>query len=128
MRLLLDTCAFLWLAAQPEKLSETAIQAINAPENILHLSDVSIWEISLKHSTGKLPLPEPPRIWVPKQARFFHLFRVKIEPEALFKSGELPRTHQDPFDRLIAAQALNEPFHLVSPDEPFRAYGVSCIW
>jgi PIN domain nuclease of toxin-antitoxin system len=65
MRLLLDTCAFLWLAGQPMKLSAPAVAAINNAQNTLFLSDVSVWEIVLKHAAGKLPLPEPPRVWLP---------------------------------------------------------------
>jgi len=128
MKLLLDTCAFLWLAARPSKLSAAATAAINDPAQELHLSDVSIWEIVLKHAAGKLPLPEAPRIWIPRQIDFFQLRSVNIGSEALFRSGELPPVHQDPFDRLLASQALSEPFRLISPDAPFRAYGVSCVW
>ena len=128
MKLLLDTCAFLWLAVQPSKLSPAAAQAINDPGIDLHFSDASIWEIALKYSKGKLPLPEPPRLWIPKQTKFFLIQRIKIGQEALFRSGELPPAHQDPFDRLIAAQGLSGSFHLLSPDEPFRVHGVSCVW
>ena len=102
--------------------------AINETANDLYLSDASVWEIVLKHSVGKLPLPAPPRTWIPKQAAFFHLQRIPIEAEALFRSGELPPVHQDPFDRLLAGQALSKSLHLISPDKPFRAYGVNCIW
>ena len=128
MRLLLDTCTFLWLAAEPSKISAPAAAALNDPANSLHLSDVSVWEIVLKHAAGKLPLPQKPRVWIPNRAAFFQLQRVPIEHEALFRSGELPPVHNDPFDRLLAAQALAEPFQFISPDAPFRAYGVTCIW
>ena len=128
MRLLLDTCAFLWLAGQPAKLSAPAVAAIDDPQNILFLSDTSIWEILLKHTAGKLPLPEAPRTWVPKQTAFFQLHPVRISLEALFKSGELPLVHADPFDRLLAAQALVDDFKFISPDLPFRAFTVDCLW
>jgi PIN domain nuclease of toxin-antitoxin system len=128
VKLLLDTCTFLWLAAQPTKLSPAAAAAIDNQASELYLSDVSIWEVVLKHGAGKLPLPEKPREWIPKQVAFFQLRRCSPDTEALFRSGELPPVHHDPFDRLIAAQALTEPFHLISPDLPFREYGVSCIW
>ncbi len=128
MKLLLDTCAFLWLAGKPSNLSLAATQAINDPGNELYLSDASIWEIALKYSKGKLPLPETPRVWIPKQTKFFQIQRVEIGQEALFRSGELPPAHQYPFDRLIAAQGLSGSFHLLSPDEPFRVHGVSCVW
>ena len=128
MRLLLDTCAFLWLAGQPAKLSAPVVTALNDSQNELFFSDTSLWEIVLKHTAGKLPLPEPPRTWIPKQMAFFQLQPVRISPESIFKSGELPPVHLDPFDRLLAAQALLEGFKFVSPDPPFRAFAVDCLW
>jgi len=73
VRLLLDTCAFLWLSAEPDRLSGPAREALDDPSNVLLLSDVTVWEIVLKHQVGKLPLPEPPRTWLPKQTAFFEL-------------------------------------------------------
>ncbi len=128
MRLLLDTCTFLWLAGQPARLSAAATAAINDPQNELFLSDTSVWEIVLKHTAGKLPLPETPRLWIPKQAEFFQLQTVRISLSALFTCGELPPTHLDPFDRLLAAQALVAGFQFISPDPPFRTFGVNCLW
>ena len=65
MRLLLDTCAFLWVAQQPALVSRAARDAIDDPANELFVSDVSVWEITMKHSAGKLPLPASPRRWIP---------------------------------------------------------------
>lgn len=128
MRLLLDTCAFLWLTLKPGALSFRAAESINDSSNDLFVSDVSVWGIVLKHTAGKLPLPEPPQAWIPKQTAFFQLHSVKITSQALFRSGELPSVHRDPFDRLLAAQALVENFQFVSPDPPFRGFGVNCLW
>jgi len=128
MRLLLDTCAFLWLAAQPTRLSPAATMALNDDAHELFVSDVSVWEIVLKHQAGKLPLPESPRAWIPKQVEFFQLRSLPAVTEAIFKSGELPDLHRDPFDRLLAAQAIVGGFQLVSPDRPFRDLGVDCLW
>lgn len=128
LNLLLDSCAFLWLAVKPAKLSSAAKAAIEDRDSDLYLSDASVWEIALKHSKGKLPLPEAPRFWIPRQVAFFQIKRLPIDAEALFRSAELPSMHQDPFDRLLAAQALAGPLRLISPDAPFRAYAVDCIW
>ena len=128
MRLLLDTCTFLWLAAEPARISAPAAEALNDSANSLYLSDVSVWEIVLKNAAGKLRLPQKPRVWIPKQSAFFQLQRLAIGHDSLFRAGELPPRHHDPFDRLLAAQALAEPFHFISPDAPFRAYAVACIW
>lgn len=128
MRLPLDTCSFLWLASQPAKLSATATSTLNDPQNELYLSDTSIWEIVLKNAAGKLPLPEAPGTWILKQVNFFQLQPLRISRPAIFKSGELAPVHPDPFDRLLAAQALIEGFKFISPDPPFRAMGVDCVW
>jgi PIN domain nuclease of toxin-antitoxin system len=67
MRILLDTCEFLWLVAGDAKLSPTVAAAVRDPQNEVFLSVVSFWEISLKHSLDKLPLPQPPAQFVPQQ-------------------------------------------------------------
>ncbi len=128
MNLLLDTCTFLWLAASPERISEPARIAIDAPDNSLWISDISIWEISMKHGAGKLPLPSPPRIWVPDQIAFFQLHRLHLQEQAIYGSGELAACHRDPFDRLIAAQAQIAGMPIITPDQPFETLGASIIW
>lgn len=128
MRLLLDTCAFLWLATEPARLSTTAAEAIDDESNELFLSDVTLWEITLKHFACKLSLPEPPRIWISKQVSFFDLRPLHIDAEAIFRSGELPTAHRDPFDRLLAAQAIAGSFRFVTVDKAFEDFGVGCLW
>ena len=128
VRLLLDTCAFLWLALEFRKLSATAATAVNDPGNTLFMSDVSVWEISLKHSAGKLPLPDQPRLWLPRRLAFFQVQTLPISRRIIFRSGELPRVHNDPFDRLIAARALEENLTVLSPDKPLALLGASVLW
>ncbi len=60
MRLLLDTCTFLWLAADHSKLPPSVRASCRDPQNDVFLSALSTWEIAIKHRLGKLPLPEPP--------------------------------------------------------------------
>ena len=126
--LLLDTCAFIWLAGKPEHLSPAAVEILNDPTRQRFLSLVSVWEIVLKYRTGKLPLPRPPRIWIEEQARLQHIHIFGLEQETLYLSGELPDLHKDPFDRLIAAEAMYRKITLLSPDEPVRAYGCEVVW
>jgi PIN domain nuclease of toxin-antitoxin system len=128
VNLLLDTCAVLWLAADPDRLSEPARAALDDSMNRLFLSDVAVWEIVLKHQIGKLPMPEAPRTWIPKQAAFFDLQRQPIDVDSLFRSGELPATHRDPFDRLLCAQAMTHGFTLLTPDPPFQRLGATTLW
>jgi len=128
VNLLLDTCAFLWLSAEPERLSGPAREAMDDPSNVLLLSDVTVWEIVLKHQAGKLPLPESPRTWLPRQTAFFDLQRQPIDLESLFRSGELPAIHRDPFDRLLCAQAIVHGFTVLTPHPPFQRLGAATLW
>jgi PIN domain nuclease of toxin-antitoxin system len=128
MRVLLDTCTFLWLALPQGKLSAEATRLINAPATSLFLSDVSIWEICMKHSAGKLSLPGIPREWLPSRMAFFGVAELALESPAIYRSGELPRDHADPFDRLLAAQAIESGMTLLSPDTPLSSLGASRVW
>jgi PIN domain nuclease of toxin-antitoxin system len=128
VRLLLDTCTFLWLAQQPAMISPTAATAINDPSNDLFLSDTTVLEIVLKYSAGKLPLPGAPNAWIPEKVRFHQLQSLALTREAVYRSGDLPRVHADPFDRLLAAQAIESEMTLISPDAPLSLLGASRIW
>jgi len=128
MKYLLDTCAFLWISQQPAMLSKRAAAIINDPSNELFVSDISIWEITLKHSSGKLPLPGPPRSWIPEKLTHHQFQTMALTREAIYRSGELPRVHVDPFDRLLAAQAIESSMTLISPDLPLSLLGASRVW
>lgn len=128
MRYLLDTCSFLWMSQQPVMLSAMATEVINESSNDLFVSDVSIWEITLKHSSGKLPLPKAPRVWIPRKFEIHQFKSLRLEANAIYSSGELPRVHADPFDRLLAAQAMENGMTIISPDIPLSLLGASRIW
>lgn len=128
MKLLLDTCAFLWLSQQPDMISATAGDLIDDPDNDLFLSEVSVLEILMKHSVGKLPLPDAPRKWIPAKLGFHQVGSLPLLAGVMFRSGELPRVHADPSDRLLAAQAIEDGLTLLSPDHSFSASGASRAW
>jgi PIN domain nuclease of toxin-antitoxin system len=128
VKYLLDTCAFLWVAQQPALVSPLATAVIDDPGNQLFVSDVSIWEITLKHSAGRLPLPATPRRWIPAKLSYHQLQPLSLDHDALYRSGELPRMHPDPFDRLLAAQAIEAGMTLLSPDTPLSLLGASRVW
>lgn len=128
MKYLLDTCTFLWVSQQTSMLSQAAVAIINDPSNELHVSDVSVWEVVMKHSAGKLPLPDEPRTWIPDKF-FHHKFKsLSLEQSAIYRSGEMPKVHADPFDRLLAAQAMEEGMTILSPDTPLSLLGASRVW
>lgn len=127
MSILLDTCSFLWLAADPARLSEVARAELQRTADIA-LSHVSVLEICLKWSAGKLTLPAPPRVWVEEQAASWSLTRLPLTPGHCYRASELARLHADPFDRLLVAQALDTGRALVTPDAWIQRYPVGVIW
>lgn len=128
LKLLLDTCTFLWLATEPQRISATAAEAVNSQKNELFLSDVSVLEIVLKHSAGKLPLPSDPEEWITRKVKFHQLSNLPLQQSDIYLSGKLPKTHLDPFDRLLVAQAICNGMTLLSPDGPMSKLGASQIW
>ena len=128
VRYLLDTCTFLWNAQQPALVSASAAEVLNDPANDLFVSDVSVWKVVLKHTKGKLDLPDKPRVWIPQKFTHHQLLRLPLSHDTLFRCGELPRVHNDPFDRLLAAQAIEEGMTLLLPDEPLSLLGAARIW
>jgi PIN domain nuclease of toxin-antitoxin system len=128
MRALLDTCTFLWLALDPKRISKAAAEIINDESIELALSQVSVMEIVMKCRSGKLPLPEAPHLWIPTRRNFFKLEDASITEAIIYRSGQLPDVHNDPFDRLIAAHAIESSATLLSPDSPLSALGASRIW
>ena len=128
MSLLLDTCTFIWLASAPEKLSAAAARALDDPSHARALSLASVWEITLKHHAGKLPLPSQPGVWIEEQLRLQDIEVLPLERTVIYLSGGLPPLHKDPFDRVIAADALQRNWQILSPDRPFGLYGCKVVW
>ena len=128
MNLLLDTCTFLWLTREPSKLSQTASDLIDNEANDLFLSEVSILEMVMKNSAGKLPFSDPPEEWIPARLEYHQITSLPILPEVIYLSGELDRIHNDPFDWLIAAHAITEAMTIISPDHPLSLLGASRLW
>ncbi len=128
MNILLDTCCFLWLAFEPGKLSPVATAVVNDESNTLFLSDVSLWEITLKNTAGKLALPTHPSEWLPSRRKFFGAKPLPIRETTIFLTSDLPPVHSDPFDRLIAAQAIESQLTILSPDRSLSLLGANRIW
>lgn len=128
LKLLLDTCALIWLTSDASRLSDAVKGAIDRPATQLFLSGASVWEICLKWSNGKLGLPTPPRAWLPEQLSSWQIRIVPIEPEHLYRTTELAGLHRDPFDRLLVAQAIEGGMTIATPDPAVRAYPVAVLW
>ena len=127
MRVLLDTHAFLWFVAGDARLSSRASDAIADADDAL-LSVASCWEIAIKASLGKLKLRLPVERFLTEQIAFNRFELLHIELPHATRIATLPWHHRDPFDRLLAAQALHEKVAIASADPVFRQYGVKRIW
>jgi PIN domain nuclease of toxin-antitoxin system len=128
MKLLLDTHTFLWLDSSPEKLSQTALAACEDPANQLYLSVVSAWEIQIKRQINRLQLGTPLDQMIRGQQSANDLRILPVELQHIYVLDELPLHHNDPFDRLLIAQAKAEQAWLVSGDNRFQPYPVDVIW
>ncbi len=127
MKLLLDTQCWLWWFAEPERLNEDIITQIADEANELWFSVASIWEIGIKVSIGKLPLPEPLDSYISSRMAELGVQLLDIRANHAVKASSLPLHHRDPFDRMLIAQAIIEDMTLVSADSMFRQYDVSIL-
>ena len=128
MKVLLDTCTLIWLATKPKRLSRKARAAIDDASNELWLADVSVLELGLKYSAGKIELPQPPREWVEAQSTVWHLRSAPLDRAVMYRATELPIHHSDPFDRLLVATALENGLTILTSDEAIARYPVSVLW
>ncbi|WP_457354894.1 type II toxin-antitoxin system VapC family toxin [Roseateles sp. P5_D6] len=121
MNLLLDTHIALWAIADSPRLPARARELILAPGNTAWVSAASVWEISIKHSLGRGDMPvSGAQALAYFEESGFQLLAVSGEHAAAV--GELPAHHADPFDRLLAAQALTEPLRLLTHDATLARY------
>jgi PIN domain nuclease of toxin-antitoxin system len=127
MRILLDTCEFLWLVAGDARLPLPVASAVRDPQNEVFLSAVSFWEICLKHSLGKLPLPQSPAQFVPQQREKHLIAPLALDEAAVAQLSGLPELHRDPFDRMLVCQAKAHGLTLASSDFLVRQYPVALL-
>lgn len=122
MNLLLDTHALLWWLADSD-LTASALAAIADPDNVVLVSAISVWEIGIKRSLGKLAAPEglidaiDDSGFEPLPVSFSHARAA----------GDLPPHHRDPFDRMLIAQATSDGLHVVTRDVAFEDYDVEIL-
>ena len=128
MRLLLDTCSFLWIASAPALLPEPVLARFRDPDNEVFLSAASAWEIAIKHGLGRLPLPEPPDRFVPAEREAHGIIPLPIDEESALHLARLPALHRDPFDRLLVSQAIVHGLTIVTPDPLVTQYPARTLW
>lgn len=128
MRLLLDTHTFLWWISDDPQLSTSARTAIGDSSNEVFFSAVSAWEIAIKAGLGKLQLSEDLPEFLREQLHENRFFPLPMSIEHALRIQELPRHHQDPFDRALVSQAKSEGLRLVSRDSILRRYPIDVLW
>lgn len=128
MKILLDTHAFLWLTKDDPLVSKKAKKLFLDQDNKFYLSLVSIWEMAIKISLGKLKLKEPLDKFILNQLHENSIEQLIISFRHVVKVRNLPFHHRDPFDRLLISQALEEDFSILSSDAAFDKYEVERLW
>ncbi len=128
MKILLDTNAVLWAALEQAKLTLAARSAISDERNELLISAASAWEIATKVRLGKLPEATKLEQNFIQAARAAGYELLPIHVDTALRSGRLPGNHRDPFDRMIAAQALQLDIPVISADPKLDSFGIRRIW
>jgi PIN domain nuclease of toxin-antitoxin system len=127
MRILLDTHIFLWFISGDSQLSADIRDAIRDPDNEVYLSAISVWEILVKYQLGKLPLPEHPETYLPKQRDLHQILSLALDESSVAQLAKLPPLHRDPFDRMLICQAVQNGLTIATVDAAVRAYLVSTM-
>ncbi|MBI2567480.1 MAG: type II toxin-antitoxin system VapC family toxin [Candidatus Schekmanbacteria bacterium] len=128
MAYLLDTHTFLWMRHAPDRLGEKAHAVCGEVNSELVMSLASAWEMAIKLSIGKLRLHETLREILVDARTTRGIAPLAIKETHVLRVRELPFHHHDPFDRILAAQALEEGLTLLSADACFDAYAVPRVW
>ncbi len=123
MKILVDTHVYLWMLSCPEKLSETRVYELESPANEVFLSAMSIAELMIKHTIGKINIKFDPV----EMARKIGLEILSFSGAEAMVLGELPLHHKDPFDRMLIAQAMTNRLALMSDDSKFLQYDCKII-
>jgi len=128
VKLLLDTCTFLWLITDARELSALARERFANPANEVFLSAASAWEIGIKWRRGRLPLPQPATAFVADQREAHGIAPLAIDEESALHITRLPDLHRDPFDRMLVSQAIVHGLVLLTPDPLITQYPARTSW
>jgi PIN domain nuclease of toxin-antitoxin system len=128
MKLLLDTHALLWWSANDPRLSVVARNAITDPATMVLVSSASAWEISTKARIGKLHGVQRLLSSFDQLLAADQFTALPVNNQHALLAGQFDYEHRDPFDRMLAAQAIIEGAGLITIDQAFTGFGVSIIW
>jgi PIN domain nuclease of toxin-antitoxin system len=128
VKILIDTHVFIWWVTDSTKLSPRVLGLLMDNRVNLVLSMVSIWEMQIKVSLGKIAFQSPLTDLVENQIVTNDLDLLPIELPHIYALSDMPLYHRDPFDRLLIAQAKIEKLSIASIDQVFDAYNIARIW
>ena len=115
------------MLATPERLRDESRRLLASSDNEIFVSAASSWEIAIKYSIGRLPLPAEPAVLVPRWLAESRVSSLWIEHSHALQVAKLPAHHHDPFDRMLIAQAQVESLPILTSDPQFAAYDVEVI-
>jgi PIN domain nuclease of toxin-antitoxin system len=127
MKLLLDTHVFLWFISGDLRLPDGMLQSVCEPSNEVYLSVVSLWEAIIKYHLERLPLPQPPEVYLPIQRERHLISSLLLIEASVAHLGKLPSLHGDHFDRMLVCQAIEHDLVIVTVDDTIRAYPVKVL-
>jgi len=123
VNLLLDTHAFIWWENLDSRLGSSARAMIANPANVVFVSAASVWEIAVKQRAGRLAFAGSPIMGIQRSG----FTPLPISGEHAEATAQLPPIHQDPFDRILIAQALLQGLVLMTSDRHITQYAVPQI-
>ena len=131
MNILLDTHVAIWAIMDSPRLSEEARNYIVDPDNTIYYSAVSAWEVLLKHNSSKNNLPVTPEEFI-EYCDDSGYVALNMKPKHIITAtgldtSEADKHHNDPFDRLLLAQAKSENFTFLTHDEKIPLYKEKCV-
>lgn len=128
MKVLLDTCTFLWIISDDKILSPASREMFSDPSHEIYLSAISVWEILVKNALGKIQLPTPVEQFIPYQRERHGIGTLPLEEAATGHLPKLPTLHKDPFDRMLICQAIQHELTILTPDPLITQYAVRTAW
>jgi PIN domain nuclease of toxin-antitoxin system len=128
MRVLLDTCTLIWAIHSPSSLSKAAKKVISDENNVVLVSAASAWEIATKVRNGRLPIAALLEQDFVEILRRVNYLQLPISVEDGLRAGRMTAIHKDPFDRIIAAQAIGLDIPVISPDIHLDHFAIQRLW
>lgn len=128
MKLLIDTHILLWLLREPKRIRNVAKVALNDDGNQVFVSAASAWEIAIKVQLGKLTIDSGLLVNFDAEVRSLGMVPLPMTSQHGIKAALIASPHKDPFDRMLAGQAIVEGLTVITSDSAFASMGVNIIW